>query len=94
MSILNKAICLPENGNLQDDNVILGCDHVSDESEALIQQPQKGWLIPNSRFKMIRYPEVLSLQEDGSSPAQAEGKDDTQPLRFVIQSMRTPGRAR
>lgn len=42
MSILNKAICLPENGNLQDDNVILGHENVSDESEALMQQPQKG----------------------------------------------------
>lgn len=43
--------------------------HVSKESEALIWQPQKEYLILNSLFKIMRYSEVFSFLEDGSSPA-------------------------
>lgn len=43
--------------------------HVSNESEALIWQPQKEYLILNSLFKIMRYSEVFSFLEDGSSPA-------------------------
>lgn len=41
--------------------MMLGHEHVSHERQALIQQPQKEWLCPNSLFRIAGYSEVLSL---------------------------------